>query len=618
MFGNFLYVIVVLLIYATYPSSENTNFPGYETLALFLGLILLFTFATWLSFFRLQDRIAKAPLSRLDHRFNTLVTRHSAMAVALFAIDVYGLNLPSFLSDIPLFARIPTVQALLFLGLFIFYLSVVWAFSHDLQHRIYGTDQSRTSYILSNISISVPILIPWLVLSGLSDVINALPFSSPKQWLLSTEGQMVYFLFSLFGIAILGPAMIQKFWQCKPLEDGFYRDRIEGVCNAAGLAYSDILRWPIFGGQMITAGVMGLIKKFRYILVTDGLLRHLAPEEIDAVIAHEIGHVKHRHLLFYLFFFLGYMLLSYATFDLVIYAIVYSEPIYRFINAAGFDPENATSALFSLVTILIFLVYFRYIFGFFMRNFERQADTYVYTLFESAAPLISTLHKIALTSGQPPDKPNWHHFSIRERVDYLKKCETDKRWITHHNRRIRRSMAVYLVGLLSIAGIGYSVNFGGTGEKLAANHFERVLLRAIDRTPDNPNLYSMLGDLHYNRKEYGRTIQAYTRSLTLSANNPHALNNLAWLYATCEHREFRDPGKAVRLAEKAAHLIREPHILDTLAESYYANGNMDRAITVARKTLELAKKNRSYYREQLEKFINAKNKIDMLNTGVAI
>ena len=65
---------------------------------------------------------------------------------------------------------------------------------------------------------------------------------------------------------------------------------------------------------MITAGVMGLIKQFRYILVTRSLLQRLTPYEIEAVIAHEIGHVKKKHLLFYLIFFAGYMLISYALF----------------------------------------------------------------------------------------------------------------------------------------------------------------------------------------------------------------------------------------------------------------------------------------------------------------
>jgi hypothetical protein len=39
MFGNFLYFIVVLLIYLTYQPSEETNFSGFETITLFIGFI---------------------------------------------------------------------------------------------------------------------------------------------------------------------------------------------------------------------------------------------------------------------------------------------------------------------------------------------------------------------------------------------------------------------------------------------------------------------------------------------------------------------------------------------------------------------------------------------------
>lgn len=603
MFGNFIYFIIVLLIYSTYPSSEKTNLPGIETLVLSIGLVLGFILITWIQFLKLSIRISKDPITRLDHRFDVLVSRQSVMAVVLFAIDIYGLNLPSFLSEIAMFSLVPSAQALLFLSLFVFYLSIVWACAFDAQKRLYQTELSRRTYILSNISFSVPILIPWLILSGLADIVNLLPSESLKHFLLTTEGQIFYFLVFLVGIAILGPAMVQAFWRCKPLEGGFFRDRIESVCNQADLAYSNILYWPIFGGQMITAGVMGLIRRFRYILVTEGLLRYLDPAEIDTVIAHEIGHVKKRHLLFYLFFFVGYMLLSYATFDLTIYAILYAEPIYRLINITGLDQATVTTTLFSMITILVFLIYFRYIFGFFMRNFERQADTYVYTLFASAAPLISTLKKIAIASGQSPDRPNWHHFSIQERIDYLSKCESDKQWITNHDRKIRKSIAIYLVGIVMIAALGYSVNFGTTGKNLNSLYFEKILVRAIERTPDNPNLHSALGDLYYSRNDYAKTIDAYTESLYLNPRNPHALNNLAWLYATCEDHQFRDPRRAVNLAEKAAYLMQESHILDTLAESYYVNGDVDKAVMAARRALELAKKNHTYYRRQLGRFL---------------
>ena len=132
-----------------------------------------------------------------------------------------------------------------------------------------------------------------------------------------------------------------------------------------------------------------------------------------------------------------------------------------------------------------------------MRNFERQADTYVYTLFDSALPLISCFEKIAATSGEPYDKPNWHHFSIKKRIDYLKKCETDRAWITRHDNKVKKSIAAYLAGILLIGGVGYTLNFGETGKKLNKHFFEKIIRRELDRAPENPNLYSTLGDLYF-------------------------------------------------------------------------------------------------------------------------
>ena len=609
MFSNFIYFIIVLLIYTTYQPSEETGFTPLETVSLFFLLIGIFSCITWMQFRKLQYTISYESISRLNHKFHAILAQQSMMAIVLFAIDIYGLNLTSFFINAPPFSVIPTLQALLFLGLFVFYLAIVWACAHGTYQRVYLTDLSRRSYILSQISFSIPVILPWLMLSGIADIINALPFEQPKRFLSTTEGEMLYFLIFLVGIAIIGPAMIQKLWRCKPLESGYYRSRIETLCKKGGLEYANILYWPIFGSRMITAGVMGLVKKFRYILVTDALLRLLAPEEIDAVIAHEIGHIKRKHLLFYLVFFVGYMLITYAFFNLTIYSIIYAEPIYRFVNYIGFNQITVTSALFSFVAIVFFIIYFRYIFGFFMRNFERQADTYVYTFSKSAQPLISTFEKIAITSGQPPDKPSWHHFSIKKRIEYLKKCETDKTWITRHDQKVKKSIAVYLVGIFLIGSLGYNLNFGETGKRLNKHFFEKILLREIDRAPDNPNLYSALGDLYYSNKNYAETIKAYEHAINISPDNPHALNNLAWLYATCDEKRFRDPIQAVELAQKAAERKKAPHILDTLAESYYVTGLFEEAVSAEKRALERVGKNRHYYENQLNKFLEAAKKV---------
>ncbi len=602
MFGNFLYFIVVLLIYLTYQPSEETNFSGLETVTLFIGFIVLFFYFTTFLFRRLEKRITSNDFAALDAQFHSILMRQSIMAVLIFAVDIYGLSLPSFFIDIPIFSTIPTLEALLFLGLFVFYLALVWTCAYGPYKKLYRSDISQKSYVLSNITFSIPVLLPWLILSGFADLIKALPFEWPAHFLETTEGEIIYFLLFLVAVAVVGPAMIQKFWRCKPLESGEHRQRIERLCRKAGIAYADILYWPIFGGKMITAGVMGLIKKFRYILVTPSLLRLLEPEEIDAVIAHEIGHVKRKHLMFYLMFFVGYMLLSYVTFDIILFGMVYAEPVYWLINKTGFDQTTIFSALFSLVIIVVFLVYFRFIFGFYMRNFERQADTYVYSLFDSAKPLISTLEKIVTTSGQSADRPNWHHFSIRQRIQYLQKCEFDRRWIRRHDQKVKKSIGVYLVAILLIGLVGYQLNMGVIGSKMNQNVLEKVIVRELQKSPDNPNLYRLMGDLHYEREDYQGVKEAYEKSLALRSDDAHVLNNLAWFYATCEDISLRDPERSLLLAKMAIGLNPSSHVYDTLAESYFVNGLHAEAIEAGEQALKLAKGNRSYYRKQLEKF----------------
>jgi len=605
VFVNFIYFIIVLLIYTTYLPPDEPNLAPLKTSILFLGLIIVFAYFTHMQFHKLEKRITKDNILRVDHKINAIITQQSVMAIVLFAVDIYGLSLTSFFKNIPLFTVIPTLQALVFIGLFVFYLAIIWACAYGPYKRLYITDLSRRSYVLSNISFSIPVLFPWFLLSGIADIINALPFELPKRFLSTPEGQVIYFLFFLSTVVIIGPAMIQKFWRCKPLESGYVRSRIEKLCRRAGLEYSNILYWPIFGGRMITAGIMGLIKKFRYILITKALVRHLEPEEMDAVIAHEIGHIKKKHLHFYLVFFIGYIFLAYTSFDLLVYFIIYTDPVYRLISSSGINHDTIISAVFSLIIIIIFFIYFRYIFGYFMRNFERQADTYVYALFPSAKPLISTFKKIAATTGQPPDKPNWHHFSIKERIEYLNLCEQDKIYIIRQDRKIKKSIAVYLAAIVIIGGIGYNLNYGETGKKLSKHFIEKILLREINKTPDNPYLYRDLGDLYYNINNYTETIRAYEKSIDLKPDNPHVLNNLAWLYATCDDKNLRNPERALNLALKAADLEESPHILDTLAECYYINGRLEEAVSIESYALRIAKKERSYFENQLKKFMTA-------------
>lgn len=610
MFGNFIFFILALLIYATYQPLETPRFGLVSTLLLALLLLTLFAISAKSYFKRLTAASLKGTSKQvLSQKYDIGIKQFSIYALILFAVAIYGLALPDHFKSISFFQTFPTAEALLFLSFFIGCMIIVWSAAHTAHKLLFPGNIPKKEYLLGQISFNLPVLLPWLALSTILDIINLLPFSGLKQFLETTIGQAIYFFVFLFIAAVLAPAVVKLFWRCRPLPSGPDLLRIQALCRRTGVAFAGILQWPLFGGRMITAGVMGLVSQFRYLLVTDALLSFLTPDEIDCVIAHELGHVKRKHLLFYLFFLGGYMLLSLSVLDLIIFYFIYSSPVLWVKNTFGFGDDSTVAFFFTVATIVMFVIYFRYIFGFFMRNFERQADTYVYTLFNSARPLISTLRKIAIASGQPINKPNWHHFSIGERIEYLEKCESDRQWVNRQDRKIKKGMILFIVSMLVVGVVGYQVNFGKWGEQIGYRFSEKILLEKQARHPQQPEFPRQLAGLYYQQKNYAKAISFYRLTLKIAPRDAEVLNNLAWLYATCEDHSFRNPQEALDLAKRAAAINPRPHVLDTLAESYYINRQFQNAIRAARLALKTASTNRSYYREQLEKFNKASNSV---------
>lgn len=626
MIGDFLQYIVALLIYATYqPPEGGAEGDGWRAafwLAILSGLFVLLTRRR---FHRLERRIfgidqGLAPLPALGDEcrpahvfqggdaatvFQKTVFRQSLLALGLYAVDIHFLHASRFFSRIPLLEWIPTLGALAAFLLFFAYLTVIWARAHRLYVKIHRHPVSRLDYVWSHITFAIPVILPWLVLSLVTDLINLSPFDLPREVLSSSEGQMAYFMFFLVAIALTGPLLIQRFWGCRPLPPGPARRRIEEMCAAADMPYRDILVWPLFGGHMITAGVMGLVRRFRYILVTPALLRYLDPLEMDAVISHEIGHIKQRHLIWYLVFFCGYLTLSFLTTQGLAYGLFYADTVWGGPRQKGGLDASLTSISFSLTTIGLFLIYFRYLFGYFMRNFERQADGFAFVSVGFAGPLISTFEKITRATGVSPDKPDWHHFSIRERIAFLLACESDPSLICRHSRRIHRHLMLYLLGLALAAWGGWAIHYGGVGEAVLCKALETVFLQEMETDRHNPDLYQALGDVYFSGEQFEKSIEAYETALQLAPDHVQAQNNLAWLYATAP-AAFQNPERALALAKRAAALSPTAQVLDTLAESYFVNNDSASAIAFAKQALAAAQENRSYYEAQLKKFEKAR------------
>jgi tetratricopeptide (TPR) repeat protein len=213
------------------------------------------------------------------------------------------------------------------------------------------------------------------------------------------------------------------------------------------------------------------------------------------------------------------------------------------------------------------------------------------------------LKKLFAVSGQSPEKPNWHHFSIRERVDFLRRCDQDRSWIKRHDNKVRTSILLFTAALILVGIAGLQLNFGQTGKHLNEKFFETAIQNEISRNQgNNADLYGMLGDLYFERNDFKEAQKAYRTALKLEPDSAIILNNYAWLLATCEDDEIRNPETALAFAQKAATIEPSAHVMDTLAEALFINGKTAEAVDAAKTALESAKTNRSYYKRQLEKF----------------
>jgi Zn-dependent protease with chaperone function len=237
---------------------------------------------------------------------------------------------------------------------------------------------------------------------------------------LQLPGVLLIFLFT--------PLIISRIWDTCALPPGELRDMLTAMCRRHHVRVRELLLWRTFGG-MINAAVMGFIAPLRFILLTDALLDMLSLKQIEAVMAHELAHVRRQHM-FWLLLVVGVTSVILQTSCLLLaYMIIprISQSADTIVLAGIdltwlIDPQTIT-----YIAIAITLVGWLLVFGWVSRRFERQADTFAVQHLtqgdtvdaQSAQTMIDALQQVAVLNHIPTTKRSWRHGSIAWRQQYL-------------------------------------------------------------------------------------------------------------------------------------------------------------------------------------------------------
>ena len=233
--------------------------------------------------------------------------------------------------------------------------------------------------VLLGLAIGLPLL--WVVLTLMTE--------AGEYWWVWTW--FVWVAFNALMLWLFPTFIAPLFNKFKPLEDGPLKDRIENLlkrCDftSQGLFIMDGSKRSAHGNAYFTG--MGKAKR---IVFFDTLIERLSPEEIEAVLAHELGHFKRQHIR-------KRLIQSFALSFLVLALLGWISTKAWFYLSLGVTPDingyNAglALALFSLVMP---------VFGFFLtpinsmgsRKHEYEADSFAAEK-SSAKDLISALVKL--------------------------------------------------------------------------------------------------------------------------------------------------------------------------------------------------------------------------------
>lgn len=212
-------------------------------------------------------------------------------------------------------------------------------------------------------------------------IILGLPLLSAVLWLMSTAGNTwpwwawgIWVSFSLFVMWLFPSVIAPLFNKFKPLERASLKKRIDALTKRCGFSLDGLFvmdgsKRSAHGNAYFTG-----IGRHKRIVFFDTLLNKLNDEEIEAVLAHELGHFKYRHIL-------KRMLISFAMalgFFLLLGWL--SQQVWFYSNLGvmpllGRANDGLALVLFFL-TMPVFTFWVSPVFSYLSRKDEYQADAY--------------------------------------------------------------------------------------------------------------------------------------------------------------------------------------------------------------------------------------------------
>ena len=282
-----------------------------------------------------------------------------------------------------------------------------------LEHKYKLSNQTFGKWLWENLksslvslAIGIPILLVFYFTMNQFGDLWWLPFG------------VVMFFVSVVLTQIFPVLILPIFYKLTPIDSNELKSKIEALASDAGIKIENIYKFDLSKNTKKANAAFTGLGETKRIILGDTLIDNYSNEEIETVIAHELGHYKKKHIVKNIIY--G-TVVSFLTFFII--ALLYQKSL----NWFGFlsITQIAALPLLALWSMLIGVIQMP-LGNILSRKFEYEADEYAIDSTKMLQEFINTLEKLTeqnLGDKEPHPFVEWFfysHPSIKNRINSIK------------------------------------------------------------------------------------------------------------------------------------------------------------------------------------------------------
>jgi STE24 endopeptidase len=242
----------------------------------------------------------------------------------------------------------------------------------------------------------------------------------PQQWWVIA---WVLFMVLFIVLAQLAPVVLFPiFYKFEPLDNEDLRRRLVVLSERAGTRVRGVYRWKLSEKSKKANAALTGLGATRRIILADTLLDNYSPEEIEAVLAHELGHHVHRHIQKSIFVQALITLFGFWAANWTLYYAV-DRHLFDLDRISDF----ANLPLLALVSVVLSFLLMPALNAYSRFN-ERQADRYAFESIASVEPFISSMNKLAEQNLAERTPSKWVEWFFHSHPAISRRLAAAKEW----------------------------------------------------------------------------------------------------------------------------------------------------------------------------------------------